>query len=140
MKSERELNLCTLVLEQCLTNKPNSEVSAREKEFIDGAIRAFKNFDFFTNHTTSNDFYAEFDNSSFPVVVNALLKYDNSGREALSIVKSILKVTDEYFHNKLNKENQDYQKAIDFLKNVNTMYRQKASNNMSPESMGHNVF
>jgi hypothetical protein len=115
-------------------------VSTREREFIDGAIRAFKNFDFFTHHTTSSDFYAEFDNSSFPVVVNALLKYDNSGKEALNIVKSILKVTDEYFSNKLNKENQDYQKAIDFLKNVNTMYRQKASNNMSPESMGNNVF
>ena len=64
----------------------------------------------------------------------------NEGKDAFDVIKSIIKVTREYIENKLDKGSGDYSKTIDFLKTINTTYRQKVSSNLSPKSFEQNVF
>lgn len=139
MKNERELNLCTLVLEECLINKKKEEISEKEMMFINGALDAFTNLDFFDDNKLRSDFYTTFDNNSFSAVVDALFKY-NEGKDAFKLIKSIIKITREYMENKLDKKSGDYSKTIDFLKSINSLYRQKISSNLSPKSFEQNVF
>lgn len=139
MTNERELNLSTLVLEECLINKSQKDISDREKKFIDYALGAFHNLDFLGDKKLRSDFSTTFDNNSFPAVVDVLFKYD-SGKNALTVIKAIVKVINEYIENKLNKKSDDYEKTIDFLKTVNSIYRQKQSNNLSPKSFDQNVY
>jgi len=111
----------------------------KEMMFINGALDAFTNLDFFDDNELRSDFNTAFDNNSFPVVVDVLFKY-NEGQDAFNVIKSIIKVTKEYMENKLDKESEDYFKTIDFLKTINSSYRQKISSNLSPKSFEQNVF
>lgn len=135
MKTERELILSTLVLEECLINKPKENISKREMGFINNAFNAFNNLDFFTTKEIGRDFNTSFDNKSFPTVVDALFKYERkTGQDAINVLKSIINVIYEYINNALDKDKDDYSKTIDFLKTVNSIYRQKISNNLSSTS------